>query len=150
MKKITKIIAGLLMGTLLMTAFQCGKDYAEPAINPNNAHHSACLSHTDTDAKGFESPDSASVVYHNGTVHVTHHNLLVNCGTAVMEGGINVTCTRNGSTIDIYESEDENNPQANCMCEVDNEFDLYGLERGTYTFVFHSWYPEPHSLTISF
>lgn len=140
-----------LVGTaILLMAFQCGKDYAEPAVGSNNAHHSACLSHTDASAKGFENDDSVSVAYNNGTVHVIHHNLAVNCGTAEMEGGINVTCMRNGSTIDIYELEDEDNPQANCMCDVDNEFDLYSIEPGTYTFVFHSCYSDSLSAIFSF
>lgn len=150
MNNIKKLILASLGAAISVMAFQCGKDYTEPAINPNNVHHSGCLLHTDAAAKGFENPDSVNVEYNNGTVHVTHHNLLVNCGTAMMEGGINVTCTRNGSTIDIFELEDENNPQANCFCEVDNEFDIYGLERGTYTFVFHSWYPEAQTLTFTF
>lgn len=50
----------------------------------------------------------------------------------------------------VYEREDENNPQANCMCDVDNEFDLYSIESGTYTLVFHSCYPDPLSATFSF
>ena len=50
----------------------------------------------------------------------------------------------------IYEKEDENNPQANCICDVDNEFDLYSIEHGTYTLVFHSSYPNPLSVTFTF
>lgn len=50
----------------------------------------------------------------------------------------------------VYEREDEGNPQANCMCDVDNEFDLYSIESGTYTLVFHSCYPDPLSATFSF
>jgi hypothetical protein len=33
---------------------------------------------------------------------------------------------------------------------VNNEFDINGLKSGTYTFVFHSWYPEPQSFTYTF
>ena len=36
------------------------------------------------------------------------------------------------------------------MCDVDNEFDLYSIEAGTYTLVFHSYYPDPLSFTFSF
>lgn len=148
-RNIIKSLAAIAMGAVLLTAFQCGKE-EEPIELNYNAHHSECLLHTDAIAlKGFENPDSVSVVYRNGTLHVTHHNLLVNCGTAEMEGGINVTVIREGLTLDIYEVEDENNPQANCMCEVDNEFDISGIEHGTYTLVLHSWYPEPRSFTIS-
>lgn len=148
-----KLMAAVVMGAMLLTAFQCGKEEDPEEVNPNyNAHHSKCLSHTDKEAKGFYSPDSASVVYDaaNQRLHVTHYNLAVNCGTAEMEGGIIVSAIRNGQTIDIYEHEDEGNPQANCMCDVDNEFDLYSIEPGTYTLVFHSCYPDPLSATFSF
>lgn len=151
MKKIKKTMFVLLGTVILLMAFQCNKDESEQTLNPYNAHHSGCLRHTDAAAKGFENPDIVEVEFNGGTtVHVIHHNLSVNCGTAGMEGGIEVNCIRNGSTIDIYELEDENNPQANCMCEVDNEFYIYGLERGTYTFVFHSWYPEAQAFTFTF
>ena len=148
MKKV--FLMSAMSALLLLTAFQCGKDDIGSDPNPNNVHHSGCLNHTDAAAKGFYNPDSVAVTYANGTAHVTHHNLMVNCGTSEMDGGINVTCIRNGSTIDIYENEDENNPQADCMCDVDNEFDIYGLERGTYTFVFHSCYPEAQSFPFTF
>lgn len=150
-RNIIKSLAIIAMGTVLLTAFQCGKE--EPIELNYNAHHSDCLFHTDAaavTAKGHENPDSVSIAYSGGTLHVTHHNLLVNCGTAEMEGGIDVTVIREGSTIDIYEEENENNPQANCMCEVDNEFDITGISHGTYTLVFHSWYPNPESLTFTF
>ena len=150
-RNIIKSLAAIAMGAVLLTAFQCGKE--EPIELNCNAHHSDCLFHTDANAvtaKGHENPDSVSVVYKGGTLHVTHHNLLVNCGTAEMEGGIDVTVIREGSTIDIYEKENENNPQADCMCEVDNEFDITGISHGTYTLVFHSWYPNPESLTFTF
>lgn len=148
-RNIIKSLAAIAMGAVLLTAFQCGKE--EPIELNCNAHHSECLLHTDAIAlKGFEHPDSVSVVYRNRTLHVTHHNLLVNCGTAEMEGGINVTVIREGSIINIYETEDENNPQADCMCEVDNEFDISSIGHGSYTLVFHSWYPDPQSFTFTF
>ena len=153
MRNIRKTMLALLGTAILLTAFQCGKEEDPEEVNPNcNARHSKCLSHNDKEAKGFYSPDSASVVYDaaNQRLHVTHHNLAVNCGTAGMDGGIIVSAIRSGQTIDIYEREDENNPQANCMCDVDNEFDLYSIEPGTYTLVFHSCYPDPLSVTVSF
>ena len=146
-------MAAMVMGAMLLMAFQCGKDEDPVPLNPNcNAHHTECLSHTDKDAKGFYSPDLASAVYDAASqrLPVTHHNLAVNCGTAAMDGGIIVSAVRNGQTIDIYEREDENNPLANCMCDVDNEFDLYSIEPGTYTLVFHSCYPDPLSATFTF
>lgn len=143
-----KLMEAVVMGTLLLMAFQCD----EPVEIGYNARHTHCLNHTDKEAKGFYSPDSASVDYYadRQQLHVTHHNLMVNCGTAEMVGGISVNAIRNGQTIDIYEREDENNPQADCMCDVDNEFDIYSIEPGTYTLVFHNSYPDSLSVTFSF
>ena len=79
-----KLMTAVVMGAVLMMAFQCGKGEDPEPLNPNcNAHHSECLSHTDRDTKGIYSPDSASVVYDAASqrLHVTHHNLAVNCGT---------------------------------------------------------------------
>lgn len=145
-----KLMAAVVMGAMLLTAFRCEKE--EEPVEVNYSRHSKCLSHTDKEAKGLYSPDSASVVYDAASqrLHVTHHNLAVNCGTAEMEGGITVSVTRSGQSIEIYEREDEDNPQARCMCDVDNEFDLYGIEPGTYTLVFHSCYPNPLVVTFSF
>lgn len=148
-----KLMIAVVMGAVLMMAFRCEKDEAPDPLNANyNVHHSKCLSHTDKDAKGFYNPDSASVVYDAASqrLHVTHHNLMVNCGTAGIDGGITISAIRHGQTIDIYENEDESNPQADCMCDVDNEFDLYSIEHGTYTLVFHRCYPDPLSVTFTF
>ncbi len=150
MKKMIKPTVALVMVAVLAMAFQCGKD---EDLNFNyNARHSECLQHTDNGTKGFYNPDSASVVYDatNQRLHVIHHNLMVNCGTAGMDGGITVSALRNGQTIEIYEYENEGNPQADCMCDVDNEFDLYSIEHGTYTLVFHSCYPDPMSFSFTF
>lgn len=153
MKKMIKSTVALIMGAMLTMSFQCGKSEDPEPLNTNyNAHHSECLSHTDNDTKGVYSPDSVSVSYDVASqrLHVTHHNLMVNCGTAEIDGGITVSATRIGQTIDIYEYEDESNPQADCMCDVDNEFDLHSIEHGTYTLVFHSCYPDPQSFTFTF
>lgn len=152
MKKMIKSTVALIMGAMLTMSFQCGKSEGPEPLNTNyNAHHSECLSHTDNGTKGMYSPDSVSVSYDVASqrLHVTHHNLMVNCGTAEIDGGITVSATRIGQTIDIYEYEDESNPQADCMCDVDNEFDLHSIEHGTYTLVFHNCYPDPQSFTFT-
>lgn len=148
-----KLLSALVMSAVLLTAFRCGKKVDPQEVNSNyNARHSKCLSYNDKETKGFYNPDSASVFYDadRQRLHVTHHNLTVNCGIAGMDGGIIVSAIRNGQTIDIYEREDESYPQANCICEVDNEFDLFSIEPGTYTLIFHSCYPDSLSTTFSF
>lgn len=140
-----KPFAALAISLLLLAS--CGKknDTADETVL--NVHHSPCTLYTD---KGFENPDSLNVSYSDGTLHVIHRNLFVNCGTAELDGDINVTVSIDGSTINIYETEDPDNPQANCMCEVDNEFDITGITAGSYTLTFHNWYPEPRSFSFTF
>ena len=142
-------IAAALSAALLIA---CSKKTDIPGATGEfavaNAHHSGCNYHTD--AKGWQNPDSASFSYANGTLHVTHYNLLVNCGSAMPESIIYVRANIDGNAIEVWEEEDENAPQANCMCEVDNEFDITGLSHGTYTLTFHSWYPQTQTLTFSF
>jgi hypothetical protein len=148
MKHILKPLAIVAMSAALMTAFQCENENHEP-INSYNAHHTGCLIHA---TKVLEQDETVEYSYADGVLHVIHHGMTVNCGTAAEEGIIDVAVIRsNETTIDIYETENENNAQANCICEVDNEFDIHGLEHGSYTLVFHSWNtaPEPHSVTIT-
>ena len=130
-----KLLFALVMSAVLLTAFRCGKEVDPQEVNSNyNARHSKCLSYNDKETKGFYNPDSASVFYDadRQRLHVTHHNLTVNCSIAGMDGGIIVSY-----------------PQANCICEVDNEFDLFSIEPGTYTLIFHSCYPDSLSTTFS-
>ena len=141
-----KIMAALIASTMLLTA--CGeKNEGNKSLTVTNTRHTECLSHND---KGAESPDTLSVVYDNGTLHVTHHNLYVNCGSALAGSVINVSVSVDGTTINIRETEDESNPQQRCMCEVDNQFDITGITPGTYTLTLHNWYPEPQSFVDTF
>ena len=110
-----------------------------------------CKGHTDKEAKAspvWGDPDSVSISYDDGTVHITHYNLLVNC--AFEQGGIIVDLVVDGSTLTIDECDNPNGPLANCMCTTDNSFDIDNVPHGTYTLVFKNWYPEPHSQTVTF
>ena len=112
-----------------------------------NAHNSKCLLHS---MKGYMNPDTLSVTYADGVLHVTHENLMVNCGASEVENGVDVTIEVEGSTIHIYETERKDILQADCLCEVDNDFDITGLDHGTYTLVLHQWYPTSQSFTFTF
>ncbi|MCR4658877.1 MAG: hypothetical protein K5650_01105 [Bacteroidales bacterium] len=98
--------------------------------------------------KGHVHPDSVSLRYDNGTVYVTHYNLTVNC--AFQEGGIIVYMTTRGSRITINEYENPDGPQADCMCETDNSFQINNVPPGTYTFVFKNWNPSPYTMECTF
>lgn len=112
-----------------------------------NTHNSKCLLHS---MKGYENPDTLSVTYADGIIHVTHENLMINCAASEVENGVEVTIEVEGSTIHIYETERKGLLQTDCLCEVDNHFDITGIGHGTYTLVMHSWYPNTQSFTFTF
>jgi hypothetical protein len=110
-----------------------------------------CKSHTDKLAKAdpnFGDPDSVSISYADGAAHITHYNLLVNCGFE--KGGIVVDLDINGSTLTIDEHENPDGPLDRCLCTTDNSFQIDNIPHGTYTLVFQNWYPEPYSKTVTF
>ncbi|MBQ7279317.1 MAG: hypothetical protein IJR13_01150 [Bacteroidales bacterium] len=153
----SRLFAAVMIGMSVLLLSQCKKggdnvapgNGEESVVSIADIHHSEC-SHDDLMAKGYYDNDSVSVIYSDGVLHVTHHNMIVNCGIAMAKDGIFVDIVCDGDTITITESIDETLPQANCICMVDNMFDIVGLRPGTYTLVFANWYPEPKSFTFAF
>ncbi len=137
------------LGIVLLLA-SCEKNKVGD-IAVSDIHFSDCKNHTDRMAKAdpmWGAPDSVSVRFSNGTAYITHYNLLVNCGFAA--AGVMVDINVEGSTITINEHENPNGPQANCLCAIDNSFQINNLSEGSYTLVFENWYPEPYSMTYTF
>lgn len=142
-------MCAMLCALAMMAA--CGDKDTNGGVKVSHITFTGCKNHTDKEAKGdpiWGDPDSVSVSYVDGSIHVTHYNLLVNC--AFGEGGIIVDLTVEGSTIKIDEHENPNGPLANCMCTTDNSFRIDNIPHGTYTLVFGNWYPEPYSMTVTF
>ena len=145
-----------LFGTLLclVAMFAACKKNENGDISKAKVSHISyidCKNHTDKLAKAdpnFGDPDSVIISYADGAAHITHYNLLVNCGFEL--GGIVVDLDIDGSTITINEHENLDGPQADCLCTTDNSFQIDNLPRGTYTLVFQNWYPEPYSQTVTF
>lgn len=144
--------AAMLLATACSDKENNGLDNGDASLAAvSNITYTGCKGHTDRAAKAdpmWGDPDSVSVNYANGTVYITHYNLLVNCGFGA--NGILVDVNVDGSTITIREHEDPSGPQANCMCATDNSFQLDNVPHGTYTLVFTNWYPEPYSQTYTF
>ena len=127
----------------------CGKDGG--AMKVSHISYTDCKKYTDKETKAdpiWGDPDSVSISYADGSIHVTHYNLLINCG--FMSSGVVVDINVDGSTITISEHENPSGPLANCMCTTDNSFQIDNVPSGTYTLVFNNWYPEPYSQSISF
>ena len=146
---IKTLVAALLL-TGMVVAAACHKEGDAMKATVQNISNTGCLYHTDKQAleeKGlFDDNDSVSYYYNHGTLSITHHNLFVNC--CFEEGGIDVDIAVDGNTITIIEYEHDG-PLCNCICRTDNSFQIAHLPHGTYTLVFHSWYPEPYSMQIT-
>lgn len=109
----------------------------------SNIVFSDCHNHN-SDAKGYNNPDSVSISYNNGTISVTHYNLIVNCGFQKVFVNVDV----DGNTIRIGEWGYPEN--ADCICEVDNSFEINNIPRGTYNIVFENWASGTYSQTYTF
>ena len=84
-----------------------------------------CLSENkDTFSKDLSDADSIVYSYQNHTLCVTHHNLIVGCGEDV-----HVDVQLINDTIRISEWTDG---YVNCVCKIDNSFQINDLEKGSY------------------
>ena len=142
-----------LVAAVAVLAVGCKKDQWSQTedLTMGSMTYSACKSYTDKLAKAmppFGDPDSATVTYDEGTLHVTHFNVLVNC--AFEETGVEVDLTQSGDTITIEEHENRDGELDRCMCATDCTYDIKGVERGHHVLVFKNWYPEERILSFEF
>lgn len=147
MKKI--VLLTIVTGLAVLTV-GCKKNQAGD-LSLGNVTYSTCKSHTDKLAKAMEpygDPDSVTVTYDEGTLHVTHFNVLVNC--AFEETGAEVDLTQSGDTITIEEHENRDGELDRCMCATDCTYDIKGVERGHHVLVFKNWYPEEKIMSFEF
>ena len=145
-----KIVLLAIVAVLAVLAVGCKKNQAGD-LSLGNVTYSACKSHTDNLAKAMDpygDPDSVTVTYDEGTLHVTHFNVLVNC--AFEETGVDVDLTQSGDTITIEEHENRDGELDRCMCATDCTYDIKGVEKGHDVLVFKNWYPEEKILSFEF
>ena len=123
----------LLLSALLLTAAGCSKSMDMNLADPNitNATTSDCLMHTDLLAAKDMAHDSIAVTLANGTLSVTHYNMMLDCGS-----GENIVTTLEtvGDTIMVTEDVGEQG-QVDCLCLYNNSFQIVDLPTGTYTLV---------------
>lgn len=144
-RKTTKLPFLLAAMTLAMTACEKTNTTVEPNFAVSNIEFSDCLQHQDSrGAKGMYNPDSISINYHNGTVYITHYNLTVNCGFKRVYVDIDVY----SDTIRILESGYPVN--ADCMCDIDNSFEINNVPSGLYTVIIENWDSNPYCQTYRF
>ena len=97
-------------------------------VNVSDVNCTDCTESRPFDSKGLYNPDSIAYSYQNNTLYITHYNLTVSCGVPV-----EVTIEQNNDTIVIIENTP---PITNCICEVDNSFQINNIEKGTYVLKF--------------
>lgn len=141
------ILPSLLMGAMVLSMTACEKTnkILESNFAVSNIESSDCLQHhASRGVKGRYNPDSISINYHNGTVYVTHYNLMVNCGFEK----VNVDIDVDSDTIRILESGYPVN--ADCMCDIDNSFEIKNVPSGLYTVIIENWDSNPYCQTYRF
>lgn len=143
-----KKIVFLTFVAVSVLAAGCQKEQSAD-LSLGTVTYSACKSYTDKLAKAmppYGDPDSATVTYDDGTLHVTHYNVLVNCAFEVT--GVEVDLSQSSDTITIEEHEKRDDLLANCMCATDCSYDIKGVNPGHRVLVFKNWYPEAKVMEI--
>ena len=129
----------LLLSALLLTTVSCSKPEMErPFADTHlaNINISDCIMHTDMLAAKDMSLDSISVTLSDGSLSVTHHNMLLDCGT-----GENIITTMEivNDTITVTENVGEQG-MTDCLCLYNNSFQIVDPPSGFFTLVIKEVY----------
>ena len=109
----------------MLSISSCEKEKEAKNLPVSNISYTDCLSENkDTFSKDLSDADSIVYSYQNHTLCVTHHNLIVGCGEDV-----HVDVQLINDTIRISEWTDG---YVNCVCKIDNSFQINDLEKGSY------------------
>lgn len=138
----------LLVAVLVLTITACEKGEKNPTettkINVSNIVSTDCLNENGNGIKGIYESDSVFFSYQDGTLNVTHYNLSVNCGF----DSVTVNVQMSGDTIIIDEYGYPDNQ--NCVCDINNSFQINNIPRGMYTIIMRNWTPSNYQQTINF
>ena len=126
MKRIKIKFALMAVATVgMLSISSCEKEKEAKNLPVSNISYTDCLSENkDTFSKDLSDADSIVYSYQNHTLCVTHHNLIVGCGEDV-----HVDVQLINDTIRISEWTDG---YVNCVCKIDNSFQINDLEKGSY------------------
>ncbi len=124
----------LLLSVLLLTVLGCSKSdmerpYADTYLA--NITTSDCLMNTDALAAKDMNTDSIEVSLRDGTLSVTHYNMMLDCGS-----GENIVTTMEimGDTIMVTENVGEQG-RVDCLCLYNNSFQIVNPPAGRFTLV---------------
>ena len=129
-----KHIELLLLSALLLTVVGCSKKemggpYADTRLA--NITTSDCLMNTDALAAKDMNTDSIEVSLRDGTLSVTHYNMMLDCGS-----GENIVTTMEimGDTIMVTENVGEQG-RVDCLCLYNNSFQIVNPPAGRFLLV---------------
>ena len=124
----------LLLSALLLTVVGCSKKemggpYADTRLA--NITTSDCLMNTDALAAKDMNTDSIEVSLRDGTLSVTHYNMMLDCGS-----GENIVTTMEimGDTIMVTENVGEQG-RVDCLCLYNNSFQIVNPPAGRFLLV---------------
>ena len=117
----TALLALASVGMLSISS--CEKEKEVKNLSVSNINYTDCLSESkDTFSKNLS--DSIAYSYQNHILYITHHNLVVGCGEE-----LHVDVQLINDTIRIAEWTDG---YVDCVCKIDNSFQINDLEKGSY------------------
>ena len=136
----TKILVPLsIVALAVAVAASCGKQAAQQRPAAANVATTECGSHFDApEQKDLGDEEAFVVTYSNGTVTVVHRNWVVPCDMH----DVRVVVAVEGDVITVDEECDGG--LVNCICSVDNRYEISPVEPGEYTLVFRSGTVEHH------
>ena len=124
----------LLLSALLLTTLDCCKKETQMPYTDTylaNVTTSDCLMKTDALAAKDMNTDSIAVTLADGTLSVTHYNMMLDCGS-----GENIVTTMEivGDTIMVTENVGEQG-RVDCLCLYNNSFQIIDPPAGRFTLV---------------
>ena len=120
---VLKIAVLALVAVGMLSISSCGKEKEVKNLSVSNINYTDCLSESkDTFSKNLS--DSIAYSYQNHILYITHHNLMVGCGEE-----LHVDVQLINDTIRIAEWTDG---YVDCVCKIDNSFQINDLEKGSY------------------
>ena len=126
-----KILLGLISIGAVLLPWSCSKGdgfWAGPWLS--NEGHSGCKTSTDAEylaTKEWQT-DSVVVTFDGSTIHIEHHNMVLDCNKHPM---FNNYLTTEGDTLVVHEDVGEQG-NTDCFCLYDNWMDVEGSPRHRY------------------
>ena len=124
-----KILLGLISIGAILLFWSCSMDM-QGDVWLSNEGHSGCKMSTDAEylaTKEWQT-DSVVVTFDGSTIHIEHHNMVLDCNDNPM---FNNYLTTEGDTLVVHEDVGEQG-NTDCFCLYDNWMDVEGSPRHRY------------------